>query len=487
VRRAAAALLLLTACGADRPVFRPIIDAPDPGSDADPYAGLTSLELAVAHGGDETSVTIPIGEPLELLGVDYGPDLVIHLSGKAGEVETAYGRTCAVDLGPDLLEEDPEIHLYLSRIVKWADEPSQLDPRRAGVLAYALPDGRAAFVGGAPAPMARFDPTDGAFAELDTALEPRTGSVLAPLADGRALLVGGVDGNGDGVPLVEVIDPRPPGFGLGPAGPLESQPGPRLRGHAAATLVDGSVLIAGGEEQEASGRAFSPAVRTAWQLEFGDGGVLDAPRQLGVEATSARSSHTMTRLGDELGADVLIVGGRDDTGAPVAQAELFRPLRQSFEVIEGAALAVPRWGHTAVRLPGGSVLIIGGWTGTSEAPTPVSALELYDPVQGRFSDAGNLPASSGLVGMSASTLPDGRVLLTGGLDADGEPVASAHIASLDSLNGTVNVSGTDALAAPRVGHGAALLCDGTILVVGGTDDDGAPAAERYNPPSASRR
>lgn len=490
--RAAALALLLCACGADRPALRPIIDAPGASSDAYPYAGLTSLELSVARDGEEAaeaSVSIPIGEPLELPGVDYGEDLVIHLSGVAGEVETAYGRSCAADLTRDALESDPEIHLYFSRIVKWSVEASELDSRRAGVLAYQLPDGRAAFVGGWPTPMAgRFDPQDGAFAEVDASLEARLGPVLAPLVDGRALVIGGEDGDGDGVPLVEAIDPRPADAGLGPGGPLESQPGPRLREHAAATLVDGSVLVVGGEVQDAAGGAFSPPVATAWQIEFGDGGVLERPVQLGVTASAARAGHTMTRLGDEVGADVLIVGGRDETGAPVAQAELYRPLRQAFEPVDGALLAVPRWGHTAVRLPGGSVLIIGGVTlDADDAQVPVSTLELYDPVQGVFTDAGDLPASAGLTGMSVSPLPDGRVLLSGGYDAGGEPVRTAHIASLDSLSGTVNVSGTDSLSVPRAGHGAALLCDGTILVVGGSGDPGAPAAERYNPPSANRR
>lgn len=481
-------LSVAAGCGEGRPVLRPVIDTAGADSDAYPYAGLTALVLSVARAGEETSVTVPIGEPLELAGADYGTDLVVHLSGLSGEIETAYGRTCAVDLTPDLLADDPEIHLYLSRIVKWGETPSEVDGQRTGIMAYPLPDGRAAFVGGWPSPIAdRFDPEDGAFVELAAELAPRRGGVLAPLADGRALLIGGQDGDDDGVPLVEVIDPRPPERGLGPAGTLESQPGPRLRDHAAVTLVDGSVVVVGGEEQDAAGEAFTPAVRAAWQLGFGDGGVLEAPRRLGVEASSARAGHSMTRLGDEVGADVLIAGGRDETGAPVAQAELYRPLRQDFEVVDGAVLTVPRWGHTAVRLPGGSILILGGMTLVEGEERPVQALELYDPVQGVFEVVGELPASAGLTGMSVSSLPDGRVLLAGGLDADGEPVATALIASLDSLNGEVNVSQTDPLAAARVGHGAARLCDGTILVVGGATDDGAPASERYNPPSANRR
>ena len=42
--------------------------------------------------------------------------------------------------------------------------------------------------------------------------------------------------------------------------------------------------------------------------------------------------------------------------------------------------------------------------------------------------------------------------------------AEGRIIRLDPLNGVVDVVGTDRLAAPRAGHAAAALCDGTVLV-----------------------
>jgi hypothetical protein len=65
-------------------------------------------------------------------------------------------------------------------------------------------------------------------------------------------------------------------------------------------------------------------------------------------------------------------------------------------------------------------------------------------------------------------------------------VKDVFIARLDATDGTVDVVRTDPLPAPRAGHQAVLLCDGTVLLVGGTED-AAAGAERYNPPSIDRR
>jgi hypothetical protein len=115
----------------------------------------------------------------------------------------------------------------------------------------------------------------------------------------------------------------------------------------------------------------------------------------------------------------------------------------------------------------------------------VNTIELFSLDEG-FKAKGTLPANAGLIDFTATTLPDGRVLLTGGrTTADGPPVADAFIARLDPFNGNVDVVPTDRLAVPRAGHQATLLCDGTVLISGGTG--GQSPYERYNPPPAGRR
>jgi len=476
MRRAGFTLCMLAACsGGERPVFAPFIDVPPEASDAYPYTGLDELVLEIAESGRDEgrSESFALGDPLELTDLDYAPDQVVHLSGRTRGVEVAYGRTCAMDITADSVEQSP--HLYFARMVKWG---KGVDPGAISgddVLAYSPPDGSGVFVG--TGRVSRFDPVAGSFAEVPIDdMAARAGGILAAVPDGRAILVGGT-ADGDGVPLVEAIDPNVEPVSVSR---LESQPGPRLKEHAAVTLVDGSVLVAGGQLEDELG-AFA-VTNAAWLVRFGDANSLTEPEQLVSETVWLRAGHTMTRLGDDVGAAVLVVGGRDDIG-PVANAELYRPLSRSFESLD-APMVVPRWNHRAVRMPDGSILIIGGKT-LDGGLTEVAAIQVerYDPVVGVFKDTGAvLRDEDAIEEVAVVPMPDGRVLLMGGRDADGRPVDTVLIARFDAVDGRVDLSVTDPLERPRAGHSAAILCDGTILVVGG-----GAGSERYNPPSAGRR
>ncbi len=486
--------LSTVACGADNPRVEPRLDLPPAGSEADPFVGLDSLRLSIAEEGHEQSVmerTVAYGESLALDEVPFGSGLVVHLRGLRGaDAEVSYGRTCAFDATSDEVPV-PNPRLYFSRIAAWGAAPNPVLPTRSHGHALAAPDGSAVFVGGGldQTSVERFDPLEsGVFTEVGVSTVARLGSVVAPLGldDSTWLVVGGVDGTdpdtSNAVAVVEVVDVRP---GLAPDRVITTRVGPRLRSHAVMALVDGTVVVVGGEAQASDGAPFEVTGK-AWLAGVGVGGELDV-EALAPELAEPRCDHTLTRLGSEAGADVLIVGGRDAAGEPVATTELYRPLSRSFETVEGAVLGTPRWSHAAVRMPGGFVLVLGGLTTNplGGEPIAVADMELYDPVQGRFSPAGSLPPAAGVTGMSVTLLPDGRVLMAGGLDVDGQPSQAVHIARFDPFDGQVFISPTSDLAIPRVGHSAATLCDGTVLVVGGSSDSQS-GAERYSPPSDGR-
>jgi hypothetical protein len=161
-----------------------------------------------------------------------------------------------------------------------------------------------------------------------------------------------------------------------------------------------------------------------------------------------------------------------------------------------AKMVVPRWNHKAISLPDGSVLFVGGLTMVKNPVTmadeivPVSTLELFSPFDGKFISVGSLdpPAPPvGRIGMSATTLPDGRILITGGKQTiNGPPTNEAALAVLDPVDGTIRVLQAHKLKLARTDHQATVLCDGTVLVSGGTLDVGAPY-ERYNPGIDDRR
>ena len=482
-----AAMAMLGGCTEQSPVLEPIVEVPAPASAAYPYEGIEELELSIARAGTDEPLALAsaaAGEPLVLANIPFGNDLVVHLSGMTAGVEISYGRTCPIDVAPDAPLLQPR--LYFARIVRWGVLPDAMPraPTRTGGHGYATAAGDAVFLGGDSDQVEMFDAVNGdGFAPLAPRTILRRGAVLVPLGNDTALIVGGLDQAGDAVPRVEVLDP-----GATTAGrQLEAFDGPALAGHAGVRLVDGTAIVAGGQEQDAPGMPFAIS-GSAWLFRIGAGGVLEAPERLPAAMQVPRGHHTMTRLGNELGADVLVVGGMDATDQPVAQAELYRPLRDTFEPIDGATLQSPRWDHVAVRMPGGFVLVLGGMTAdpVTGVAAPAPTLELYDPVQGTFAPAGVLPDDAGLTELTVTPLPDGRVLLAGGRDAGGQPVSTVLIARLDPIDGQVDLSPSHSLQIPRAGHSAVSLCDGTILVVGGTGDAGAPA-ERYNPPSAGRR
>jgi len=79
-------------------------------------------------------------------------------------------------------------------------------------------------------------------------------------------------------------------------------------------------------------------------------------------------------------------------------------------------MATARTGQTATLLPNGRVLIVGGADADDDtlATNVLASAELYDPATGSFSPAGSM--ATGRQYQSATLLPDGRVLIAGGAD-----------------------------------------------------------------------
>jgi len=282
----------------------------------------------------------------------------------------------------------------------------------------------------------------------------------------RVLVLGGAMGGG-GATFVELIDA---------AGIDRSETTGLARVDLTATaLSDGSVVVIGGSPPGPS----QPSAEI--DLIADDAGALDI-RRLDATLATARAGHTATRLGNDVGAPVLIAGGLDATGAPIAAAELFKPLTGEVLASFKATMNIPRHGHAAALLPNGNVLIIGG---VDALDRPVRTLEQFSIDTG-FVTVGDLPTAAGVIELAATTLPDGRILLTGGRSSpESLPVATAYIARLDPRDGQVDVVATDHLQTPRAAHQAMSLCDGTVLISGGTA--GQVPAERYNPPPLGRR
>ena len=72
---------------------------------------IDSITLSVAHAGaddDIASATFSHGDVIELPNVPFGDDLVVHMVGRIGTSEVAYGRTCEFSVRPDARSESSE-------------------------------------------------------------------------------------------------------------------------------------------------------------------------------------------------------------------------------------------------------------------------------------------------------------------------------------------------------------------------------------------
>ena len=185
--------------------------------------------------------------------------------------------------------------------------------------------------------------------------------------------------------------------------------------------------------------------------------------------TAVSAGYTLTMLSN---GSWLVIGSSGKAG----QTSAVIIERRTRQVQAAGALLHDRAWHTATALPDGTVLVAGG---IDLAGHVLAAPEIFDPVRQSFEA---LP-SSGLTPRayhSATLLTDGTVLLAGGVGADGVAQRSADIWDYRTRTGWRLAS---EMSAPRSRPEIRLLPDGSALVSGGLaeGDQSGAKAEIYAP------
>lgn len=150
-----------------------------------------------------------------------------------------------------------------------------------------------------------------------------------------------------------------------------------------------------------------------------------------------------------------------------------------------SALQVSRYGATATFLPDNRrVLIVGGANLKDQTLVYTRAVELYDPVTGRFDLVNELRSGGARAFHTATLLADGRVLIAGGealVSLARESLKSALI--IDARDpADVTITETGIMRQARTGHVAARLSDGRVVLAGGkiiNNASAAPEAQTY--------
>lgn len=196
---------------------------------------------------------------------------------------------------------------------------------------------------------------------------------------------------------------------------------------------------------------------------------------------------------------ILVVGGKNslDKGVgvpnPLTSAEIYDPVARTWA--RTGEMTEARFGHTATLLEGdacrqpnqppaswcGKVLVVGG-VSKELGREPIASAELYDPASGTWSSAGSLPQPR--ANHTASMMPDGRVLVAGGLTS-GEGVGAQSNNSVLMYDAATNSwSPGPPMGTPRMIHTATTLQSGQVLVVGGFSGDygqSVKSAELFDP------
>lgn len=175
---------------------------------------------------------------------------------------------------------------------------------------------------------------------------------------------------------------------------------------------------------------------------------------------------------------MLIAGGENTAGTPLSSAELFSPTTQTFS--STGSLLVPVFDASAITLPDGDVLIIGGVTGTVPYQSGTTVNELYNPSSGTFSLTGAL--TQAVQGANVSLLPNGSALIAGG-DISTSVVTPTASSVSEVFNPTFGaVTSTGSLPVPEAFGSSVSLGNGEVLLAGGYSAGGAIGiAEFYSP------
>jgi N-acetylneuraminic acid mutarotase len=284
----------------------------------------------------------------------------------------------------------------------WIPAASMLTARHVAAAAV-LPDGRVLVAGGMGqssevfSSVEVYDPSTDSWSYASSLSAPRAVHIAIRLKNGRILVAGGTGPN-----YSEIYDPVSDNWT--PSGPVNISR--NMEGLQAALLSDGKVLIAGGATTTTC-EIFDPSTGS-WTVT----GSMIGSRNYAFNLIPLKNGK------------ILAAGGQENYSANVtAQAELYDPSIGTWAAI--TPLPEPRHGYCASLLLDGKVLIAGG--ATDQTVESINNLAfLFDPSNQTWSPTSGTLAFARYMS-ECSMLPDGRILIAGGMDASKNLLASAEL------------------------------------------------------------
>jgi len=278
-----------------------------------------------------------------------------------------------------------------------------------------------------------YDPAAGAWAQVDSLNKERADPALVALQDGRGMVLGGTNPESQPYSSTKVFSP---GDASWSDGPLMDRAGATQ----AVTLADGSVLAVGRARAETLEKASE-----VWRRSTPLPATLDPERLLLLSN----------------GEVVAFAGLVDPTVGDTALMR-FVAADDEWESIEAPSVLRP----IQIAIADGSMLAFGDDEGGAH-------VQRYDPDSATWFDPAQM--AIGRVRAQITVLPDGRVLVAGGVPLTSEAVDGGYsvtegpaLRSTEIYDPAVDAwsAGPELLEARQGGHAIALT-DGSVLVFGG--------------------
>jgi hypothetical protein len=335
-----------------------------------------------------------------------------------------------------------------------------MNVNRSGHTATLLRNGKVLIAGGNsragghPVTSAElYDPSTGKFTLTGEMIAIEEGHSAIPLPDGRVLIVGGSDGRTTYGTSAEIYDPD--------TGTFDATGKPVAPIALGVLLGNGKVFLMGSAPRIAqiNAQIYDPLGGTFAAIDQ-PSGTDDPLFQIG-------EVNALTLLAD---GRVLITG----INCCATAAVLYDPTTGRFSLTDSRSGQL----QTATLLMDGNVLFTGAFDGGA----PDNEAEVYTTSTGAFSQVGRT-TDSWRGGTPATLLPDGTVLLTGG-DFSDDFLSIGILASAELYNPAAGLfSPAGYMTTARVAHTATLLPDGTVLITGGisSSDTAVVSAEIYKP------
>jgi N-acetylneuraminic acid mutarotase len=341
------------------------------------------------------------------------------------------------------------------------------------VMTSSIPVGYIRFTGSSEL----YDPASSTWTQRATAAQPRAAHSLTALPNGQVLVAGGFSSDGVSTTVtVKIRSMQADGVVSHASAELynptrdsweDACPMKTSRAfHTATLLPDGKLFVTGGgsrDQSVASTELYDVnAHRDPCAGEWSPGMEMNYPRSL----------HTATLLP---GGRVMLTGGFYRNREILGSALISAPVTGVWNKLNTRFEKASRHQATATLLPSGKLLVAGGQI----SGVPIDSALLYDPVTDTWEETAKLQEAR--YAHTATLLPDGQVLVVGGYDAKRRALGSAELYDPETKSWTA----TEALGDPRGEHTASLLPDGTVLVSGGakTEDrqDLPTTTEQYHP------